>query len=371
MGLLNAFKSFIPAKSDSEKQTLISNLGILFLILGCLATAGLYFTSYGRELIIQGSWKYFCVFVILGITSSITEHILIVKGASKSLFYYGLSSYATYFIGLSIIAYTSHSILSLFIFLALWAAIRFIYTLYIISKYGNWNIDLPAAVKFVSYSIPLIIYVLLGGGMEYIDGYLVDTYFSRDDFTVFRYGARELPINTISITAMVATMIPLAVSNLNLTLIDLKSRINKLMHWLFPISIILILTSPLIFQAVYNESYLESAFIFNIYLLILCSRLIVPQVILYAKQQNQILMWVGLLELLINITLSLHLMDDYGLLGIAFATVVAYLFQKAILIVYCKQKFKINLSEYIDTKTHLVYSVLIYSVFIGSYYLYS
>ncbi len=371
MGLLNAFKSYFPSKSKEEKASLISNLALIFLGFGIIAVTGLYYTSYGRELVSQGNWTYFCAFLVLGISASINEHILIVKEKSINLFYYGLVSYVTYFIGLSIVALWFHNINSLFAFLACWALLRFIYGIFLVNRHGSWTWDLSSAMKFIAYSTPLIVHVLLGGGMEYVDGYLVDIYYSRDEFTLFRYGARELPINTIFITAMVATMIPLAVSNLNLTLVDLKARLNKLMHWLFPSSIILVLTSPLIFQAIYDDGFLKSAFVFNIYLLILCSRLVLPQVILYAKQKNSVLMWVGLLELLVNIGLSLYLIQDFGILGIAFATVIAYIVQKAALVMYCKAKLNVDLSEYLDTKTHMLYSALLYSVFVISYFIYN
>ena len=369
--LLNAFKGYFPSKSEEEKASLLTNLVVIFLGLAVVVVTALYFTSYGRELINQGSWIYFSIFLIFGISASITEHILIVKEKSKSLFIYGFVSYSTYFIGLSTVAFLYHNVNLLFAFLAVWAILRFLYGIIIANKYGRWGWRITSALKFIAYATPLVLYVLLGGGMEYVDGYLVDVYYSRDEFTVFRYGARELPINTIFITAMVATMIPLAVSNLNLTLIDLKARLNRLMHWLFPCSIIMILTSPFIFKAVYNEGFLKSAFVFNIYLLILCSRLVLPQVILYAKQKNSILMWVGLIELIVNIGLSLYLIKDYGILGIAFATVIAYIVQKVALVIYCKKELNINLSEYLNIKTHVLYSALLYLVFIISYYIYS
>lgn len=370
MGLLNAFKSFFPKQNNREKSSLITSLALVFMLFGIIAALGISFTIYGVELQNQGSWIYFCAFLILGISASISEHILIVKEESKSLFYYGFISYASYFIGLATVAYLYHSIFSLFCFLAYWACFRFLYTLVLIHKYGRWTLDVSLAIRFVIYSTPLVIHMLLGGGMEYIDGYLVDTYYSREEFTIFRYGARELPFNTIFITAMVATMIPLAVSNLNLTLSDLKSRLNRLMHWLYPSSIILILTSPLIFKTIYNDGFLKSAIVFNIYLLILCSRIVLPQVILFAKQKNTILMWVGLLELIVNVALSLYLIQDYGILGVASATVVAYIVQKSVLVLYCKIKLKVGLSSYLDTKLHMPYSVLLYAAFFISYYIY-
>ncbi len=370
MGLLNAFKSYFPAQNGEDQSSLITTLGIVFLSFGLVASFGISYSGYGKELIFQDNFIYFSIFLILGITASISEHILIVKEKSQDLFYYGFLSYAGYFVGLSIVAFMLHSISALFMFLAFWAGIRFLYTVFLIHRYGSWTVDLGSAGKFIIYASPLIVHVLLGGGMEYIDGYLVDAYYTREEFTVFRYGARELPINTIFITAMVATMMPLAVNNLKLTLAEIKTRLNGLMHWLFPISIILMLTSPLIFRTIYDDGYIESAFVFNIYLLILCSRIVLPQVILYARQKNSILMWVGLVELIINILLSLYLIEDYGILGIASATVVAYVVQKILLVFYCQIRLGIRLSFYLDIKLHTIYSLLLYVVFAIAYNLY-
>jgi len=371
MGLLNAFKSYFPSKTEVEQQRLIFNLLIVFLAFGCISAGLLYWTRYGQEINAQANWLYFSLFLIFGISASITEHILIVKNRSHSLFWYGAISYSLYFLGLSILAFLYQSIHVLFIFLAVWALLRFAYTVYIIVEEGEWRLDIPLVSKFLLFSVPLIINILLGGGMEYVDGYLVNTYYSREDFTVFRYGARELPINTIFITAMVATMIPLAVTDISTTLSDMKARTRSLMNWLFPISALLIMISPLIFQAVYNDGYIDSAFIFNIYLLILCSRIVLPQVIIYAKQKNSVLMWIGLIELILNISLSLYLMEDFGLMGIAFATIIAYIVQKSIMILYCKYQLNFKMSDYLDVRLHFVYSLLLYVVFFVSYYIYA
>ena len=370
MGLLNAFKSYAPALEDKVEAALVSNLGYVFLLFGIASVAVISCTDYGAELQQQGSWLYFCAFLIFGITGSISEHLLILKDESKSVFYYGLVSYLSYFVGVALIAYIYHTIFALVVFLAFWACIRFLYTLLLVHRYGNWSFDLALMYRFVAYSAPLIVHVLLGGGMEYIDGYLVDTYYSRDEFTIFRYGARELPINTIFITAMVSTMIPLAVTNLQGTMSDLKLRLTRLMHWLFPCSIVLLIASPTIFKLVYNDGFLKSAFVFNIYLLILCSRIVLPQIILYARQKTKVLMWVGLLELIINIALSLYLIQDYGILGVASATVVAYLIQKLVLVWYCKMKLNVEITSYLDVKVHLWYSLLLYVVFFITYYMY-
>ena len=130
------------------------------------------------------------------------------------------------------------------------------------------------------------------------------------------------------------------------------------------------LVSPYIFELVYSDEYLVSAFIFNIYLLIICSRILLPQIIFYAKHNNNLLMVVAFVEFIINIGLSLYLMQYYGLYGIAFATVVAFLIQKLILIIYGWKVYKISLAEYIHVSKYILYSIALYASFCLSVFFY-
>ena len=66
-------------------------------------------------------------------------------------------------------------------------------------------------------------------------------------------------------------MIPLLTEDMaNLTI--LKAKATKHMHLLAPISLVLMIISPYVFIWFYGETYQESAYIFNIYLLIMISR---------------------------------------------------------------------------------------------------
>jgi O-antigen/teichoic acid export membrane protein len=308
-------------------------------------------------------------FLVFGTVASLSEHILIVNQKSRSLFYYGFISYAGYFIGLSALVIYYESIQPLFIGLAIWALLRFFYFIKLLFEYGTFSIDRKLIIKFLIFGSPLIIHVLMGGGMEYVDGYLVDAYFDRSDFTYFRYGARELPINTIFISAMASAFIPLAVTNLSNSMEEIKRRISKLMNYLFPISMGLMLLSPIIFSNVYSEEYLVSAQIFNIYLLIICSRVMLPQIAIYARRKNMFLMFVSFIEFAINIGFSLYLMQFYGIYGIAFATVIAYFIQKTILVIYNWKILKIPLNAYLDVPKYLLYTAALYVTFLLSIYL--
>jgi len=65
------------------------------------------------------------------------------------------------------------------------------------------------------------------------------------------------------------------------------------------------------------------------------------------------------MELGINVGLSLYLLPSYGILGIIWATLIAYTFDKLFLVVYCSQLLKIKTNAFIPVKALCIYSLLL------------
>ena len=121
---------------------------------------------------------------------------------------------------------------------------------------------------------------------------------------------------------------------------------------------------------VYNEDFLASAWIFNIYLLILAFRLLLPQVGLIGAGERYILVVSAVLETLLNVMLSLWWIAPYGLWGIAAATVVANAFNKFNLILYCWLKLGIEPQAYIPWRLLVVFNLALALSFYLSFSLY-
>jgi O-antigen/teichoic acid export membrane protein len=235
------------------------------------------------------------------------------------------------------------------------------------AKESKFNLDFKLQKAFLLFSIPLMLHMFLGSGMEYIDGFLVTSQFEDPAlFAKFRYGARELPLATILVGALTSAMIPEAVENMGATLIQVKERTKKLGHFLFPVSMILLLISPLLFPLVYSDDFKLSARIFNIYLLVLSSRILLPQIIIFGKQHNFILVWSALLELIVNIVLSILFIQYFGILGIAYATVIAYMVNKLIMIVYNYRTFNISPKAYLHLPSYFLYNAMLLICFVIS-----
>jgi O-antigen/teichoic acid export membrane protein len=225
------------------------------------------------------------------------------------------------------------------------------------------GLDIAILKKVILFLLPLSLHMLIGGGMEYVDGFLVARYFEVDQFAIFRYGARELPFVSLIISAFAATMIPSAVENEKAALFQIKQQVRTLSYWMYPLTFVLMIVSPFLFPLIYNESFKHSALIFNIYLLIITSRILLPQVLLYSRQHTSILVYSAIIELAINLGLSLVFIKHYGLVGIAIATVIAYFCNKLILIGYVRQVLKISVGDYLDWKNYLLFNSLLIAVF--------
>jgi O-antigen/teichoic acid export membrane protein len=148
------------------------------------------------------------------------------------------------------------------------------------------------------------------------------------------------------------------------TTLAVRGRANKLMHYLFPLTIALMLVSPYVFTLLYGDGYQTSAFIFNIYLLIICSRVLLPQSFALAFRHHWIVIWSSIIEIVFNIVLSFWWMKLFGVYGLAFATVASYFVQKLILIAYNYKKDGIKLNQYIDVKYYLIYMTLLLLTFV-------
>ena len=80
-----------------------------------------------------------------------------------------------------------------------------------------------------------------------------------------------------------------------------------------------------------------------------------PQTILIGFQKTRIIFWVSVLETLVNVILSMWLVQIFGLVGIALGTFLAYLFEKIVLALYLFTKHSIRFQQYIPVNWFIIY----------------
>jgi O-antigen/teichoic acid export membrane protein len=239
--------------------------------------------------------------------------------------------------------------------LALYAVIRWLVVVVIGKWFSNGMPAFRPMWAFVVFSIPLVLHALNGGVMDYVDGWIVSFFFGDELFALYRFGAREFPLNALLISGLTTGLINRAKIKDQIEGIVLRSETLRMIRRLFPINCLLILLSPLVFTLIYNEEFMLSARIFNIYVLTVLARVILSQVYCYVHHETWVLTWSTAAEIVLNIGLSLLLLNWIGILGIPIATVLAYAGQKVFLIYYVRRRFGVAFSEYAPVRACIWY----------------
>jgi O-antigen/teichoic acid export membrane protein len=244
--------------------------------------------------------------------------------------------------------------------LIVWAIVEQIILVYLVARFGEVKISISYIKTFILAALPLTIYAGSGMLAQVFDAWLVNyQYGSLSVFAIFKYGARELPGAIALASAFSATMIVSYASKGITGLTRIKEGSRRFMHVFFPISIALMLSSKVLFSLLYNVSFVESAMVFNTYLLIMVSRLLFPQAILIGMNKHSDVFIISLIELAVNIVLSLILIRYFGLVGVALGTALAFWLEKSIMISRLSIKYNIPVFDYAPTKVLLIYSILL------------
>lgn len=221
---------------------------------------------------------------------------------------------------------------------------------------------------FVTQSfLPLSFFALLGGLSHFIDGYLVAVMNeSAEVFALYRYGARELPLAILLAGGIVSSLIPIAAENREMALNRMELELPVLYLQLFPLGILLILLSPVLYPLVFGADFAASAGIFNIYLLVLISRVLLPQVFLYAAKKNTILIIIGIVEIVVNLVLSILLYHYFGVYGIAWATVIAFGLSKIMMYGAVSRIAGLPIRKMIVMKQYFLYAAALFLAYLVS-----
>jgi len=370
-GLLKGMLAVYPGLDAVQRQRFFFNVFLLFAGMSFLMASFYYLCQplIIRLLTDYTALPYFnllCVYILLNTSTYLVEYIYLLTDQPKKIVWFGLIAFGTQLLAVTVPIFLGYSLEMSFYCLIGMALLKLLWLFYVLTKYSIMKVDVDLLKPYLLISLPLVVNILVVGGAEYVDGILIHRYFDEEAFAVFRYGARELPLSLALAGAFSSALIPTIADNLKdgLHLIKVKSR--HLIHILYGVSIVLMLLSPVLFPVVFRPEFSESALIFNIYLLLLISRVLFPQTVLIGKQETRMILWISIAELLLNIGLSILLIQYFGLAGVAFATVVACLFDKVALAIYLQSKFSIAIHEYLDVKLYGVYSVLLIVSFLVS-----
>jgi O-antigen/teichoic acid export membrane protein len=358
-GLKDKWVSGYKQKPEDQRDDFLLQGFYAHIIMGLVSAVIFLFIlpqiyEYEQNVPVFQALLFGAMYIILHALSGIPEIILLLKNKGQQLFYYGLFSLVIFICLAGLLFLSDTSLQTVFIIVLSFAAIKCLYLLVLMPRLKMFQAK--GVMVFIRTSLPFISIALVGYGMDFLDGFLVVRFFDTDTFPVYKYGAREFPLSALLVNSLSVAMIPLLWDLQNLS--QLRQKANQHMHLLFPVSIFLIWVSQPVFIFLYSDSFVDSALIFNLYLVILGSRVLMPHSILLAQGQQRWVLFCGIIELITNLILSLWWVRIWGLPGLVMATVVAYYMQKILMMYKVNKDFGISLKDIISVPWWIIYQLI-------------
>ena len=246
--------------------------------------------------------------------------------------------------------------------------VRWIWLIILLRRYTEMKISVEFMKEHLYLGLPLILTSLISGSAQYTDGVIISAVY-RDPgmFAWFRYGAKEFPLVLMLANGLSNAMLPEFSTRTMMreSLAKIKVRSKKLMHLCFPATMVIMLFARWMYPRIFTPEFQKSADVFLIYTLLVIPRLIFPQTIIVGRKKTHITLISSLLELALNIPLSLMMIKwGYDIVGVALATFIVYLLGKVFLAGYLWVKMNIKPTEYIPLKIYFLYSSLLALLFV-------
>ena len=371
---INAALTYLPKLSAAEQGKAFFNIFLFFTAVSILVSGLLYFGGniFLKTFAVRSELPFIgllCIFLVLQTPAWLVQIFYLLLKKYRNIYVFGTVGFALQLLAVIIPLWAGGGLEMILRALIWMSAVKFIWLVVLLLRHAVFSFDFKMLLPFFALSLPLMLKAFLNHGYEYIDGLIVNNFF--DDpaaFAVFRYGAKEMPYIALFIGTIVTVMLPEFARDLTGNLAVLKRKTQRLSQWMFPISSGMMLVSPWLFVTVFSEEFRASALIFNVYLLMLSSRILLPQTIIMAKEKSYFLLYSAAVEIVVNVALSLLLVRYFGLAGIAFASVVAFYVNKLNQIFYLKKRHGIAAGSYIPLRAHFGFSLLLYGSFLGSLY---
>lgn len=353
---------------ETEIQSLFGAVTVLTLLISLLllATRREWGDIYSVDLDLPVS-LLFILYFVLNNFSFLADYILLARENGKGLIRLSIFQFVFHIIAIALPAFFYQDLTSVLIGANIFMGTKALISLYIVSGETGLRFNFNLVRQFLNHAYPLIISFFLGGVSIYVDGLIINRYFDKSTFAVYQYGAREFPISLLLANAFSAAMV-VHISGHMQDFNTVKEGTQKLIKRLFPVVLVLMAISYQAYPIVYNPQFQDSYLYFNIYLLLIISRLVFPHSILLGMGHTKKIMYASIAEFFINIVVSMFLLRWIGISGVAYGTVIAH-FSNKVILMYQLRREGVRLPNYIPIRLLSIYSIALLCVFITFTYL--
>jgi len=308
------------------------------------------------------------LYILLSSPVCLIEYIYLLNNRSYRIFQYGAYTFSAQLIFIIIPIILGKDIIwSIYGLLAI-TGIRWIWLIVLLRRYTEMKVSFEFMKEHLYLGAPLILTSLISGSAQYTDGVIISSvYRDPEYFAWFRYGAKEFPLVLMLANGLSNAMLPefSTRERMKESLAKIRVKSKRLMHFLFPSAMLMMLFTRWIYPRMFNPEFQKSADIFLVYSLLIIPRLVFPQTVIIGRKKTHITLISAIIELAINIPLSLLMIKwGYGLVGVALSTFIVYTIEKTFLAGYLWIKMNIRPSEYIPLRLYAFYSFLIGVLFV-------
>ncbi|GAA5220464.1 hypothetical protein GCM10025777_10940 [Membranihabitans marinus] len=273
-----------------------------------------------------------------------------------AMYVFGVFYVSLYIFAFTTLFWTDYRLEDVFVLLA-YVALPFL--LYWVIESKIWKIDKKFKLNWKGLSA-LVLIQWIGYLSIWSDGWWVQYYYGIGEwFTYFRYGGREFPLFIILTSSFATFAIGLASNNKDLTseLSRIKEGSRRFIRGFWPAVILLLFSSTYLFQWVYSPAFQSSAVIFDLYLWIVVVRVVFVRSIYMGQEWNRPLVWISLMELIINFIASYFFHRIWGITGLILATLIAHGIELLVSIVYLQYIKQIHWRQYIPGREFIVFAL--------------
>ena len=369
-GFLKVMMPFSSEKNEDEKKSLIFNTFVLLFGFSVVAAILVYFLNKPfSDLLLNGNTVpmplLLSAYIIFNSPAMLIEYIYLINNRPGKILVYGILIFSLQIAAVGLPPLLGFGLNEVIIGLFSITVIKFLWLIFILIRNSKARLDIPLLSEYLRLGAPLVLSTLLSSSSTYIDGFIITSNFSPEEFAVFQYGARELPLSLLLANSLSMAMLSnFSKADIKSPLAELKSEVYRLHWYLYPISIVLLLSSHWFFPVVFNSQFESSATIFNIYLLLVISRVLIPQTILIGRKMNGVIVRASFFEIIINVGTSLFLAKTIGIEGVAWGTFIAYMFEKVYLSIACKRKLNISPLKYLPLRIYTISTALLIFAFV-------
>jgi O-antigen/teichoic acid export membrane protein len=306
-------------------------------------------------------------YILLSNPVTLIEYIYLLNDRSYRILQYGLYTYGLQLLFVLAPVLAGFDEKSAIYGLFAITGMRWIWLIILLRRYTVIRVSFDFIKEQLYVGMPLILTFLISGSAQYVDGIIISARYSDPGvFAMYRYGAKEFPLVLLLANGLSNALLPRFSTREGMreALRILRTKSEKLMHYLFPISMATMLVARWVYPRLFTPEFTRSADVFMIYLLLIIPRLVFPQTIVIGRRKTNITLIAAAIEIAINIPLSLMLIKPYGVVGVALATFIVYALEKVFLILYVWKKMKIKPGEYIPVVKWIIYSVLLIIMFV-------